>query len=97
MRVFSEFEEELRTLDPRLTIVKNPNYPQLANIMLDGVNICAIPSGEIKEEVERSYNIQFPNGFIAPHRSRPQALSLVKNTLESILTPEGKEIFFSKE
>ena len=97
MRVFSEFEEELRNLDPRVTVVQNPNYPQLANIMLDGINICAIPSGEIKEETDRNYTITFANGFVSKHRSRPEALALVKNTLESIQTPEGKEIFYAKE
>lgn len=97
MKVFDEFAAELAGIDPRLTVVKNPNYPALANILLDGVNICAIPSGEIKEEVDPGYTIVFPNGFISKHRSRPEALGIVKGTLASILTPEGKDIFFSKE
>lgn len=97
MIVFDDFTDELKKIDSRLSVSKNPNYPQLANIMLDGVNICAIPSGEIREEPDPSYTIQFSNGFISKHRSRREALALVKNTLESIKTAEGKEIFFAKE
>ena len=97
MQVFTTFQEELLKLDERLTVVKNPNYPQLANIKLDGINICAIPSGEIKEEVDRSYTVTFTNGFVSKHRSRPEALAIVNSTLESIKTSDGKEIFYAKE
>lgn len=97
MIVFNDFADELTNIDPRLTVVKNPNYPQLANIKLDGVNICAIPSGEIKDQIDHGYTIQFANGYVAKHKTRPEALAIVNNTLASILTPEGKEIFFSKE
>lgn len=97
MIVFDEFKTELENLDPRVSIIRNQNYPQLANIVLDGINICSIPSGEIKEYTDPGYTIQFSNGFICKHRSRPEALDLVRNTLKMIETPEGKDIFFSKE
>lgn len=97
MQVFPDFQDELINLDPRLTIVRNPNYPQLANIKLDGINICAIPSGEIFEAVDTGYTVQFSNGFVAKHRSRPEALAQVNNTLEMIKTAEGKEIFYARE
>ncbi len=97
MIVFDDFKDELIALDPRLTVVKNPNYPQIANIKLDGINICAIPSGEIKEETDPGYTITFTNGFTSKHRSRPEALDLVKKTLEDIKTTEGREIFFARE
>jgi hypothetical protein len=97
MIVFDDFKDELIKIDPRITVVRNPNYPQLANIKLDDINICAIPSGEIKDAVDPTYTITFPNGFTSKHRSRPEALAQVNNTLEMIKTPEGKEIFYSKE
>jgi hypothetical protein len=97
MRVFPTFQEELLKIDSRITVVKNNNYPQLANILLDGINVCAIPSGEIKEEVDPSYTIVFPNGFVSKHRSRPEALSVLNNILESLKTDEGREVFYAKE
>lgn len=97
MKVFNEFLDEVINLDPRLTIVANPNYPQLANIKLDGINICAIPSGEIKDEPDPGYTVTFSNGFISKHRCRREAIDLIKNTLENIKTPEGREIFYARE
>lgn len=97
MQVFPDFQDELINLDPRLTIIRNPNYPQLANIKLDGINICAIPSGEIKDNTDPGYTVQFSNGFVSKHRSRPEALAQVNNTLEMIKTAEGKEIFYARE
>jgi hypothetical protein len=97
MQVFPDFQDELQKLDSRLTVDKNPNYPHLANIKLDGVNICAIPSGEIKEAPDAGYTVTFANGFTSKHRSRPEALAVVNSTLTSLNTEEGKEIFFAKE
>lgn len=97
MIVFPNFANELAELDTRLTVIRNNNYPQLANIMLSGRDVCAIPSGEIKDEVDPSYTITFPNGYTIKHRSRTDALAIVKNTLDLIKTTEGNEIFFSKE
>lgn len=97
MKVFDEFATELAGIDPRLTIIQNPNFKHMANIMLDGVNVCSIPSGEIKDESDPNYKIEFPNGFVSKHRSRTEALSIVHNTLGMIETPDGKEIFYAKE
>lgn len=97
MDVFPTFEEELLRLDKRLSVIRNPNYPQLANILLDGINICAIPSGIIKEEADPRYTVTFSNGFVSKHRSRPEALAVVNSTLALVETKEGKDIFYSKE
>lgn len=97
MQVFPNFQEELLRMDPRITVDKNPNYPQLANVKIDGINVCAIPSGEIKENPDPGYTIQFSNGFVAKHRSRLETIALVKSTIESLNTPDGKEIFYSRE
>lgn len=91
-----EFREELKLLDPRLTVDINPNRPQLANIKLDGMDICPIPSGEIKEEPDPNYTITLPNGWVAKHKSRSEALAIVKDTLEKIKTPEFADNFFGR-
>ena len=42
----SELRRIFRTnaIDPRLSIVQNPNRQEIANIKLDGVDVCPIPS-----------------------------------------------------
>jgi len=97
MRVFPDFVDELTKIDERISVARNRNYPELANILLDGINICSIPSGEIKDEVDPRYTIEFSNGFVSKHRTRPEAIDLVNATLAMVKTPEGKDIFYSKE
>jgi hypothetical protein len=97
MPTFPDFENELKAIDPRLTIVLNPNRAGIANIKLSGVDVCPIPSDFIKEEPDPMYVITFPNGYIAKHKSRREALALVNTTLESIKTKEGGDIFFDRE
>jgi len=96
MQVFPTFEAELKAIDPRLTVVPNTNYPKLANIKLDGVDVCPIPSGEIKDEVDKGYTVEFANGIVSIHKTRPEALSRVDNILEMIKTPEGADNFFDR-
>ena len=43
-KVFPDFENEIKAIDPRLSIVQNPNRQEIANIKLDGVDVCPIPS-----------------------------------------------------
>ncbi len=98
MRVFDEFKIELENIDSRLMVIKNPNHTQLANILIDGINICSIPSTEIREEPDAGYTIEFPNGWVSKHRSRREALEIVKDTIKRLGdSPEFKEIFYSKE
>lgn len=97
MLVFPDFADELKGLDQGITVVPNPNRPQLANVFLRGVEICAIPVSEIREEPDPSYTITFPNGFVAKHKSRQEALAIVKGVLENIKTKEGSDMFFNQE
>ncbi len=90
-----EFETELKLIDPRLSIVQNPNRPQICNIKLGGHDICPIPSGEIKDVSDPAYSIEMPNGSRILHRSREEAVALVKHTLEEIKDPINAEIFFA--
>jgi hypothetical protein len=95
MRV-TDFEAELKALDPRLAIVPNQNRPQIANIKLDGVDICPIPAFEIKEEFDPTYTIELPNGMVRPHKSKKEALDLVNHTLNLLKDPANADAFFGR-
>ncbi len=94
-RVFPDFENELKAIDPRLSIVVNPNRPKLANIKIDGTDVCPIPNFEIREHSDPGYTIELPNG-IRPHRSKTEAIDLVKNTLKMIENPDSADAFFGR-
>lgn len=91
----SDFEKELQKIDPRLTIVPNPNRQGLSNVKLDSRDVCPVPAEEIKDTPDPDYTYTFPNGTIARHNSKEDVLQKVNHTLEYIKTEEGKEIFFS--
>jgi len=95
-RVFPDFQEEVMKIDPRLTIVQNPNRSNIANIKLDGTDICPIPSHEIRDNPDPTYTMELPNGSTAMHRSRQEALILIQTTLERVKTPEGSDSFFGR-
>jgi hypothetical protein len=94
MATIPEFETELKLIDPRLSIVQNPNRPNICNIKLSGTDICPIPSGEIRDDSDPSYAIEMPNGMMIPHRSRNEAIAMVKHTLNLISTKDGHDAFF---
>ena len=96
MRVFPDFAEEITKIDPRLTIQVNANRPGLANIMLDGKDVCPIPQFEIFEETDPGYKITFPNGWTAVHKSRKEALDQIHSTLELIKDKDGADRFFGR-
>lgn len=91
-----DFEKELKQLDARIAIVPNPNRPGLSNIKIDGKDICPVPADEIREEPDRNYTYEFPNGMIARHKSRQEALTQVHHILELIKTQEGADAFFGR-
>ena len=91
-----EFAEELMRLDPRISVVPNPNREKLSNIKLDGQDICPIPRYEIKEERDAGYCWEAPNGTMLPHKSRTEALAMVQNIIERIKTQEGADMFFGR-
>ncbi len=95
-RVFPDFADEVAKIDPRLTVVQNQNRPNIANIKLDGTDICPIPAHEIREESDPTYTIELPNGSTARHRSRQEALIAIQATLEKIKTPQGADQFFGR-
>ncbi len=92
-----DFAEELKALDPRITIVPNPNRDKISNIKIDGTDVCPIPRYEIREHRDPSYYIEMPNGMTVPHKSKEEALALVKHTLNVISTEEGANQFFGRD
>lgn len=96
MRTLPDFENELKAIDPRLAIVPNPNRPQIANIKLDGVDICPVPAYEIRDEFDPAYTIELPNGTVRPHKSRKEAIDMVNHTLNLIKIPENADAFFGR-
>ena len=95
-RVIPDFELELKEIDPRLSIVPNPNRTHIANIKLDGTDICPIPRYEIREYPDPTYTVEMPNGSVAKHRSKEEAIALVKHTLKIIETQEGADQFYGR-
>lgn len=95
MRTFPDFADELMKMDPRISVVPNPNRPQLANIKVDGTDICPIPAYEIREYPDPTYTIELPNGS-RPHRSRMEAVELVRQTLKLIEDPTEADKFFGR-
>lgn len=92
----SEFAEELLKMDPRISVVPNPNRPQLANIKVDGMDVCPIPAFEIRDDFDPTYTMEMPNGSVRPHKSKREALEMVNHILETIKTPEGADAFFAR-
>ena len=94
-RVFPDFADELKAIDPRLSIRPNLNRPKIANIQLDGTDICPIPNYEIREHTDPGYTIELPNGMV-PHRSKEEALIMVHTMLEKLKDPEIADQFFGR-
>lgn len=62
-----QFEQVIQKIDPRFTIVDNPNRPGLSNIFFEGVNydLPVVSTKETKEEVDFNHRYEFPNGMSA--------------------------------
>jgi len=95
-RVFPDFENELKAIDPRLSIVPNTNRPKIANIKLDGQDICPIPAYEIREFSDPTYTMELPNGSVVKHRCKEEAIALVIHTLKLINNPENADAFWGR-
>lgn len=89
-----DFEKELKVIDARLSIVQNRNFPELANIKLNGKDVCPIPFPEIREETDPTFQMTFPNGMCRPHRSKTEALAIVKDTISKLDDRDYHDAFF---
>lgn len=92
----SEIETELKALDPRLEVRLNTNRPGLANVLLDGRDVSAMPAEEIREDIDPTYYYIFPNGMQGRHKSYTEIMASVRHILEYIKTEEGADTFFSR-
>jgi hypothetical protein len=90
-----EVETELQKLDPRFEVRLNSNRPGLANVLLDGRDVIALPAEEIREDVDPTYFYTFPNGMQGRHKSYNEVMERSKYILEYIKTEEGKDTFFA--
>ncbi len=79
-----EFEQELKALDSRFSIVPNENRPGLSNIFFDSKNydLPVVSTNDIKDEVDQGYRYEFPNGMRARYWSRPEILGRVEDFLK---------------
>lgn len=91
-----DFEKELQAIDPRLSIIPNPNRPGISNIKIEGRDVCPVPSQEIFDKPDEGYKITLPNGWEARHKSKEEALNRVRFVLDLIKTPEGSDQFFGR-
>lgn len=90
--IYTDFEKELKEIDPRITITPNQNRPGLCNIKINGRDIIPIPE-DIREEHEATYVYNFPQGDF-PHTSKKEALARVQAVVEGIKDPEYHDAFF---
>ena len=79
-----DFEQKIKELDPRFSVVPNPNRPGLSNIFFEGRNydLPVLPSDEIKEEPDNTYRYQFPNSFSARFNSMSEVMPRLTQFLE---------------
>lgn len=80
----SEFVEELKALDPRVSVIQNPNYPQLLNVKILGQDVSPMPSDEISDVPDQTHRFEFPNGMNPRHKCKEEVLGQVKSTLERL-------------
>lgn len=91
-----ELQTELQVLDPRLTVVANPDRPGLSNIFFEGKNydLPVISTNDIREEPDAAHTYQFPNGIRARFWSRPEVVARIEDFLTKI---EGNRDLYKDE
>jgi hypothetical protein len=107
MRI-EDFEKELQTIDKDLSIRPNkapqrvldmfPDVDKIASILYCGVELCTIPNYEIFDEPNGNYGVDLrQDGRFIAHRTRPQALEIVKQKLGQIKNDkEYADAFFGR-
>jgi len=81
-----DFEKILQKLDPRLTVVDNPNRPGLSNIFFEGKNydLPVISTFDIRDDVDTTHVYEFPNGLRARFWSKAEILGRIEQFLKNI-------------
>lgn len=101
-----DFEKELQLINSDLSIRPNnpparvvqmyPDVIKLASITFRGVEVCTIPNYDIYDEPSGSYGVDLrQDGMFKRHRTRPEALAVVKDTLQRLQdNPDFAAAFF---
>ena len=91
----SEFEKKLKEIDERFSVVDNPNRPGLSNIFFNSKNydLPVISTHDIKEEVDREYRYEFPNGISARFWSQGEVMDRVTSFLEAFKNGEIEDLY----
>ncbi len=90
--IYTDFEKKIQEIDPRFTIVPNPNRGPnngnkvgLNNIFFEGANYdLPVVADEIKEEIDPGYNYIFPNGYSSRMWSQGEVIVQLKGFLERL-------------
>lgn len=81
----SEFEKQLKALDPNFSIVPNPNRSGLNNIFYNGENYDLPPVPDnIREEFDATYFYTFPNGVTSPHYAVKTVMPRIRDFLKNL-------------
>lgn len=85
-----DLENELKDIDPRLSVVENMNRPGLSNIFFEGKNydLPVISTHNIKDAIDSGHRYEFPNGMSARHHTRPEIIDRIHAFLKE--EAEGK-------
>ena len=90
------FEKELQEkFSPDLSIRPNnppkrvvdiyPDTVKLASVTYQGIEVCTIPNDEIFDEKNGNYGVDLrQDGRFVAHRTRPEALSIIKDKLDRL-------------
>lgn len=90
-----QLEKELQQVNPAVIIRENPNRPGLANVMLNGMDICVgLPVEMLQEEHSPDYVYRFPNDMVAPMKTYQEAKEISLGLLEKLKNKEYAEEFF---
>jgi len=83
-----DLEVELQALDPRLTVVPNPDRVGLSNIFFEGRNydLPVVSTNDIREEPDASHYFQFPTGLRARFWAHSEIVGRVEDFLKKIET-----------
>ncbi len=92
MQAFKDFETEIQKIDPRFTILQNPNRPGLCNVFFAGQNYDLPPVPEfIKDEPDDGYRYEFPNGMSARFWSKGEVIGRLEKFAETF--EANKELY----
>lgn len=103
----SDFEQELQAIDKNLSIRPNnvservlkllPDANNMASVLYCGEVLCTIPNYDIYDEKNGNYGVDLRNdGRFTPHRTRPEALAIVRDKLSQLQNKEYADQFFGR-